>query len=116
MAPATADPKVLTRVKSITTRAINAAAVEHAKGMDGGVNRSTATRSAYKIKAEALDEIAALLGSKPRAAKSATAPRPSRTAAKSGVRPRPKATAAKSGVRPRPKATAAKASSRKRRA
>lgn len=94
MAPATMDPKVLVRVKSITTKAINAAAVEQAKGVDGGVNRSTATRTAYKVKADALDDIAALLGSKPRPVSSARSARPSRAAAKSGVRPRPKAASA----------------------
>lgn len=61
MAPATVDPKILVRVKSITTRALNAAAVEAAKGLGGGVNRSTATRTAYKIKADALDEVARIL-------------------------------------------------------
>jgi hypothetical protein len=91
MAPATADPKVLVRVKSIATRAINAAAVEQAKGLGGDVNRSTATRAAYKIKAEALDEIGKLLGSQPRKVPSVTSARPSRASAKSGVRPRPKA-------------------------
>jgi hypothetical protein len=98
MAPATADPKVLTRVKSIATKAINAAAQEHAKGLGGDANRSTATRAAYKIKADALDEIAGLVGSRPRptpTGKPVATARPSRASAKRGVTPRPKGGAAK---------------------
>lgn len=102
MASATADPKVLTKVKSLTTKAINAAAIEHSKGQGGNVNRSTATRAAYKIKAEALDQIAELLGSKakPVATKvangSGAAVRGSRSTAKASARPRPKGTSAAS--------------------
>lgn len=101
MAPATADPKVMRQVKSIATKAVNAAAQEHAKGLGGDTNRSTATRTAYKIKADALDEIARLLGSAPKAVavngrgKPVSTARPSRASAKRGVTPRPKGGAAK---------------------
>lgn len=78
MAPDEQDPKkIVTRVKSIATKAINKAAIAKT---EPGVNRSTATRESYKIKADALDEIAALIGGK-RAAPKIPASRPKRVRA-----------------------------------
>lgn len=63
MAPAEkADPaKIVTKAKRLATQAINKAAV--VKG-DTTRNRSTTTREVYKIKADALDQIALVLTGK----------------------------------------------------
>lgn len=59
-APATPEQKVK-NAKRVATQAINKAAVIHA---DEAVNRSTRTRAAYKVKAEALDEVAKILAAR----------------------------------------------------
>lgn len=59
-APATPEVK-LRNARRVATQAINNAAVVAA---DESVNRSTRTRSAYKIKADALDQVARILAGK----------------------------------------------------
>lgn len=88
------DPRI-TRAKKVGAEAVANAAKEQAKG-DKSVNRSTATRAAYKIKAEGLDAVLEILGAKPgERQKTATAPRSSSSVARRGITPRPKAAAKK---------------------
>lgn len=57
----TTDPRI-TKAKRIVGKAVKEATEART---EPGVNRSTATRAAYKIKADALDAVAEALAAKP---------------------------------------------------
>lgn len=90
MTVANTDPRI-TKAKRIGAEAVKKAAELQTQT---GVNRSTATRAAYKVKAEGLDAVLAALAppgaARPRSSVKASA------SARSGVRPRPKTARAKS--------------------